>query len=268
MNDVLLVLIGIASGVTTVLFGFGGGFITVPVMVWANRSLGSDAPIVAVATSSAVMVVNAAVATASTRWAVLHRLRRSAVLILLLSVGGGLGAVLARVAPGLVISLTFIGYLVATITHMVLRPGFIRPKRESPEHSAGGRFAIPTVLGVPIGALASFLGVGGSVMTVPLLRRSGLGMHVVASLANPLTLAIAVPAFVIFLLGNPVEPRSDVTLLGAVDVRATALLLLGGVPTVILLRRRLPKIPDRAHAWGFVILLAVGLAVMLPTVIR
>lgn len=59
----VLVLIGVLAGLTTVLFGFGGGFVTVPVIVWADGALGAAAPAVAVATSAVVMVVNAAAAT-------------------------------------------------------------------------------------------------------------------------------------------------------------------------------------------------------------
>ena len=265
MNEALLVLIGVSSGVTTVLFGFGGGFITVPVMVWVNSSLGGDAPTVAVATSSAVMVINAAVATASTRRTILVRLRRTSVLLLFLAVGGGIGALIARAVPGPVISWSFIAYLLITILHVVLFTGFIQPRRPLPAPDA--RFGIPNVLGMPIGVLSSFLGVGGSMMTVPLLRRSGLEMHVVTALANPLTLAISLPACLIFLVGNPVDPQTSTQLLGAVDLRAAGLLLLGGIPTVVLLRRRRPRIPDRAHAWGYVVLLAVVLATMLGSVL-
>lgn len=260
MTELLLLLIGAVSGVTTVLFGFGGGFVTVPVVIWANTALGTDAPTVAVATSAVVMVVSAGVATAATRRDVLARLRHSATLLALLAVGGAVGALLARGAPAGVISWAFITYLVATIVDVLLRKGFVRPVRSGEER--GSRFAIPTWLGLPIGALASFLGVGGSMMTVPLLRRSGLGMHTVAALANPLTLAISVPAGIVFLLGNPVAASASSTLLGAVDLRAAALLLAGGIPVVITLRRRPPRIGDRAHAVGYVGLLLVVLGTM------
>lgn len=261
MDDLLLLLMGILSGVTTVLFGFGGGFVTVPVMIWANASLGSAAPTVAVATSSAVMVVNAAVATAATRRAVLARLRRSAPLLALLAGGGAVGAWLNRGAPAVVITWAFIAYLLATIVHVLVRKGFVRPP--GARRGSSERFAVPTVLGLPIGAFASFLGVGGSVMTVPLLRRAGLDMHTVASLANPLTLAISLPALVIFLLGNPVGQGSEALLVGAVDLRAAALLLAGGLPVIVVLRRRPPRIPDHVHAWGYIVLLGVVLVAML-----
>jgi uncharacterized protein len=261
MTELLLLLVGAVSGVTTVLFGFGGGFVTVPAVLWANAALGSTAPTVAVATSSVVMVVSAAVATAATRREVLVRLRSAGTLLVLLATGGAVGALLARQAPGALISWLFILYLAVTIGDVLVRKGFVRPRRPEPDRA--GRFAIPTWLGLPIGALAAFLGVGGSMMTVPLLRRSGLGMHTVAALANPLTLAISVPASIVFLLGNPVAGSSGATLLGAVDLRAAALLLAGGIPVVVLLRRRPPRIDDRVHAVGYVGLLLVVLVTML-----
>ncbi|MGH8918004.1 MAG: TSUP family transporter, partial [Actinomycetes bacterium] len=57
----ILFAFGCLSGVTTVLFGFGGGFVTVPVI--AAVAGGGDALHVAVATSAVVMAVNSAGAT-------------------------------------------------------------------------------------------------------------------------------------------------------------------------------------------------------------
>lgn len=264
MGDLLLLLsIGALSGVTTVLFGFGGGFVTVPVVLWIDAAVGPDAPTVAVATSSVVMVVNALVATLATRRAVLARLGRAAPLLGLLAVGGATGAWLARLAPAGLISWGFIGYLIVTVLDITLRRGFIRPTGQD---RAGG-FAIRGTLGLPIGTVASFLGVGGSVMTVPLLRRAGLDMRTVASLANALTLAISLPACIVFLLGNPVGEVPGAALIGAVDLRAAGLLLAGGLPVIVLLRRRPPRVSDRAHAVGYIVLLFVVLGAMLRSVV-
>ncbi|MGQ4443800.1 sulfite exporter TauE/SafE family protein, partial [Streptomyces violaceoruber] len=57
MDVVALLGIGLLTGVTTVLFGFGGGFVAVPVVVWTDSALGADAIRVATATSALVMVV-------------------------------------------------------------------------------------------------------------------------------------------------------------------------------------------------------------------
>jgi uncharacterized protein len=56
----VLLGVGVLTGVSTVLFGFGGGFITAPaVYVIAAAAHDGDAMHTAVATSTAVMIVNA-----------------------------------------------------------------------------------------------------------------------------------------------------------------------------------------------------------------
>lgn len=261
MDVLVLVVIGLLTGLTTVLFGFGGGFVTVPVIMWVDGVLGAAAPEVAVATSAVVMVVSAAAATAATPRTMLVHLRSAATLVILLGCGGVLGAGLARLAPPQLTTWGFVVYLVITILDVLLRPGFLRratvidgPQRE---------FAIPPALGVPIGAVASFLGVGGSVMTVPLLRRGGQPMNVATALANPLTLAISVPALAIFLTSTSAAVAGEPYFVGAVDFRSAIVLLAGALPVVFWLRRRPPRLPDTVHAWAYVGLLVVSALAML-----
>ncbi len=263
MTVVTLLAIGLLTGVTTVLFGFGGGFVTVPAILWLDGSAGTAAPVVAVATSSVVMVVNAAVATASTPGSALSRLRSSRPLLALLALGGVLGALAANLAPHWLITAGFIAYLALTIVDVLVRPGFLITGPAQPRPAGA---AIPTGFGLGIGSLASFLGVGGSVMTVPMLRRSGLPMQLAATLANPLTLCISIPAGIAFLATTSAPTAgTGVFTLGAVDLGAAALLLAGAVPVVIWLRRRPPRIPDRVHAWGYVGLLVSALTAALAT---
>lgn len=261
MDVLVLVVIGVLTGLTTVLFGFGGGFVTVPVIMWVDGVLGAAAPEVAVATSAVVMVVSAAAATAATPRTTLFYLRSAATLVVLLGCGGVLGAGLARLASPQLTTWGFVVYLVITILDVLLRPGFLRratvidgPQRE---------FAIPPALGVPIGAVASFLGVGGSVMTVPLLRRGGQPMNVATALANPLTLAISVPALAIFLTSTSAAVAGEPYFVGAVDFRSAIALLAGALPVLFWLRRRPPRLPDTVHAWAYVGLLVVSALAML-----
>jgi uncharacterized membrane protein YfcA len=276
VSFVVLVLIGVLVGVTTVLFGFGGGFVTVPIITVADAALGGDAVRVATATSALVMLVNAAVATASARRGALAPLRGRWTLFLLLGGGGVVGVAAARFAPDVLIRWGFVVYLAVTVADLVLRPGFLRPGRARPgapdpsvQSTAGRATAagvptgggLPTVAGLPIGAAAAFLGVGGSVMTVPVMRRAGATMSAATTLANPLTLAIALPATIATLL-VPAGALHAAGLVGAVDVRAAAALLLGAVPVIVLLRRRPPHLPEAVHAWGYLVLLvAAGVAV-------
>lgn len=268
MSVIVLLGIGVVTGLTTVLFGFGGGFVTVPVIVWADASLGAAAAHVAVATSSVVMVVNACVATAATDRTILRQLRGSAGLMLLLAAGGAFGTIAAQHAPGLVTQWGFVTYLVITMVDLLLRPGFFRPRTDA-RSRPGGNTAIPVVLGVPIGAVAAFLGVGGSVMTVPLLRRSGRDMRTATSLANPLTIAIAVPAMAIFLTGEstPGGPAA-VFLSGSVDLGAATALLAGALPVIITLRRRRPRIPDSVYSWSYLALLVLVTIAMVIAALR
>lgn len=91
----ILFAFGCLSGVTTVLFGFGGGFVTVPVIAAvAGGSGGTDPLHVAVATSAVVMAVNSAGATAAGLRA--GRVRRE--YLWPLAVFVGLGAVLGALA--------------------------------------------------------------------------------------------------------------------------------------------------------------------------
>lgn len=253
MDLLFLVLVGLVTGVTTVLFGFGGGFVTVPVIMWVDASLGESAAVVAVATSAAVMVVNAAVATLATPRDVLRHLLGAKRLCALLAVGGVTGALLAGLAPGPLIHWGFVAYLGVTIADVLLRPGFLR--RSTSVATARAAFPIPSSLGVPIGAVASFLGVGGSVMTVPLLRRGGMPMAVAAPLANPLTFAISLPALGAFLLGAPGEPGAGIV--GLIDLRAAIVLLVSAIPVIVLLRRRPPAVDDTVHAWAYLGLLVL-----------
>ncbi|MGY0021765.1 TSUP family transporter [Streptomyces sp. cg35] len=263
MDVVALIGVGLLTGVTTVLFGFGGGFVAVPVVVWADAALGADAVRVATATSALVMVVNAGFATAVTPRRVLAALRGSGTLLLLLAAGAAAGAFAARLAPADPARWAFVAYVAVTIADLLLRPGFLRPSARGTTARDTPR-PLPALLGVPVGAVAAFLGVGGSVMTVPAMRRAGHTMHVATALANPLTLAIALPAAVVSLAAAVVPAATDahVRLVGLVDVWSASALLLGALPVIAVLRRRPPRIPDRVHAWTYIGLLVVVTAAM------
>ncbi|MFJ2622864.1 TSUP family transporter [Streptomyces sp. NPDC087532] len=266
MDVVALIGIGLLTGTTTVLFGFGGGFVAVPVVVWADAALGADAMRVATATSALVMLVNAGFATAVTPRRVLLALRGSGTLLLLLAAGASAGALAARLAPADPVRWAFVAYVALTIADLLLRPGFLRPRTRAEATSDAPR-PPSAVLGAPIGAVAAFLGVGGSVMTVPAMRRAGHTMQVATALANPLTLAVALPATAWSLGGAAVPAAQDahVHLVGLIDLRAASALLLGALPVIAVLRRRPPRIPDRTYAWAYIGLLAmVTVAMLLP----
>jgi uncharacterized protein len=210
---------------------------------------------VAVGTSAAVMVVNAAGGTLAQYRT--GRLRRAYVWPLAGFVGLGalVGALAASAAGDGLLRVLFAAYLGATILDSLLRRGFLSGGRARPLGST-----TVSLGGVAIGAVASFLGVGGSVLTVPLLRRRGLPMGDAVAMANPLSLPVAVVATVVYL----VVPTAGGG--GSVDLAAGTALLAGSLPTIPLARRLLPRIPDRAHAVAYLVLLALALVAVLVQV--
>lgn len=259
MAQTVLVLLafGVLSGLTTVLFGFGGGFVTVPV-VDAVLAATPDPPAspmhAAVGTSTAVMIVTAASATVTQYRA--GRLRRADLWPLAgwIALGAAAGALAALAAPERVLRVLFAVYLGVTILDTLVRRGFLHPGASRPLGTATS-----SVGGAAIGAVAAFLGVGGSVMTVPLLRRRGREMAAAVAAANPLSLPVALVATATY-LAVP-GPGGE----GNVDLLAAVALLAGALPTIPLARRLLPRIPDRAHAAAYVGLLGAALLAVLVT---
>lgn len=160
----LLTLLGFGclTGVLTVLFGFGGGFVTVPVVYsFVLATSGQDAMHVAVATSTAVMLVNSFTATLAQLRS--GRLRKEYMwpLVLFIAFGSVLGAAAATLVSDSSLHILFIAYLAITIVDSLVRRGFLAGD-DSGAVTGLGRTAT-TAGGVGIGAVATFLGVGGSV---------------------------------------------------------------------------------------------------------
>ncbi|WP_240796274.1 sulfite exporter TauE/SafE family protein [Streptomyces sp. RFCAC02] len=261
----VLFLFGCLTGVTTVLFGFGGGFVTVPVVygLWSvTADSGTEAMHVAVATSTAVMVVNSLFATL-TQWRQ-GRLRREYLwpLAAFVTAGAAAGSFAATRIGDTALRVLFAAYLLVTIADSLLRRGFlsVAQARTPRPLSRPAR----TLGGVGIGAVAACLGVGGSVMTVPLLRRRGLPMAEATAMANPLSVPVAVVGTTVYALAAPTL-HAQGGRLGYVDLLACAALLSGSLPTIALTRRITPRIPDRAHSLAYIALLATVLLALLAT---
>ncbi|WP_308160172.1 sulfite exporter TauE/SafE family protein [Mycolicibacterium goodii] len=255
-NIVLLLMFGVFIGLTTVFFGFGGGFVVVPVLYGLNAGH-PDAMHIAVATSTAVMVVNASIATFTSRSTGLIRRDYLIPLAVFIAGGAAIGALVATRAPDSLVHALFVAYLLITIIDAVARRGFL--ERSGDPRPLGK--AASTVGGLGIGAVAAFLGVGGSVMTVPLLRRRQVSMAAATAMANPLSIPVALVGTVMYLI--PREPLDSLGVVGYVDVLACGCLLAVSLPTIALGRKLVRHVPDRIHAIAYVALLVVALVAML-----
>ena len=163
----------VSSPITTVLFGFGGGFVVVPVLYSVllathGGSAVGDAMHVAVATSTCVMIFGAGLATLRHHKAGTVPWNQVRPLLGYIAVGAIPGAAAALALSGDWVRWAFIFYLGVTILDSILRPGFTQ--ETAARIRPWGRW-MAAAAGTAIGAIAAFLGVGGSVMTVPLMRR-------------------------------------------------------------------------------------------------
>ncbi len=261
LNDIAIIaLAGFATGITTVLFGFGGGFVVVPFvyqLMLRQAELAGNAMHIAVATSTAVMIFNAG-------WVSYGNWRAGKLssqtlfpLLWFIAIGAVVGSCLAGIFSENIVRALFIIYMLATISDCLLRKGFLSgtsPRRLSLSVVTGG--------GVVIGMIAALLGVGGSVMTVPLLRRHGYAMHECVSASNLLSLPVALFGAVTYtVIGWQSIPVSG--FLGFISLKILVLLVLSGWAGIVFSRRVIPAVPDIWHARIYVLLLCLVLMVML-----
>lgn len=261
MNELFIIaLAGFTTGITTVLFGFGGGFVVVPFvyqLLVRQPQLAGNAMHIAVGTSTAVMIFNAGWVSYQ-NWRA-GRLSSSVLfpLIWFIATGALAGSWLAGMLSEALIHALFIFYMLVTIGDCLLRNGFFSsnaPHRMSLLTSTGGGFLI--------GMIAALLGVGGSVMTVPLLRRHGHAMRECISAANPLSLPVALCGAMTYAISGWHKIPSG-GFVGFISLKILGLLLVTGWTGIVFSRRALPAVPDVWHARIYVMLLCIVLMLML-----
>ena len=237
----MIVLAGFTTGVTKVLFGFGGGFVVVPFVYQLLRGqpeMAGNAMHIAVATSTAVMIFNAG-------WVSYRNWRAGTIsvqacfpLIWFIAIGAVIGSWLAGLLSEQWVRSLFSLYMLVTIADCLLRKGFFSgstPRRLSKATVTGG--------GILIGSIAAMLGVGGSVMTVPLLRRHGYPMRECISAANPLSLPVALCGTITYVIGGwKIIPANGS--LGFISLKIVMLLVVTGFIGIVVAQRYIPAVPD------------------------
>lgn len=174
--------------------------------------------------------------------------------------GGIFGALLASTVQGEWIRWIFIGYLFITILDCYFRPGFMAPRKAIQKVTNKKEALTGTIIGI----IAAFLGVGGSVMTVPLLRRRGMSMTQSAAMANTLTFPLALTATLTYILLSFTTPLEDSAgFVGYIWIKAAVILICSTWIGLKIAERFLSRIPDKWHARVYPLLLILVLVVML-----
>lgn len=205
IETALLSLLGAAVGALGTLIGAGGGFVLMPTLVLMHPN---ERPEALAAVSLAVVMVNAgsgSVAYGRLGWIDYRAGAAFAAAALPGAVAGAmLGGSTSRAAFDIALGVTlatisaWIGLRSARATHA----GTPQGGEEAPPHT--GRFyAVGCLLSVAVGFAASFLGIGGGVIHVPLLVYAlGMAVHRAAATSHFVLAITALAATAAHLLGG------------------------------------------------------------------
>ena len=229
---ITLLGVGALAGLSAGLFGIGGGAVMVPALFFAFDALGVPQAVVmhsAVATSSAIIIVNAIRSTRSHHkhgavdWDLLWPKNPFFSYAFWIGLGSFLAAIwLAPRLSGQFLTVLFAG--VASI--VALQFIFGRPDWKLRDSVPGG--VTRPVVGGTVGILSSLMGIGGGSLTVPLMSICGVPIHRAIATASGFGFAIALPATIGFIIsgmgvaGRPAFSFGYVNALGFTLIAAIA----------------------------------------------
>ena len=248
INTLTVVLVGVAAGLLSGLFGVGGGILVVPGLVLVAKM---DQRVAHGTSLAAVLPIS--VASLATYWSQDHvDWSVGAFLAIGAITGAFLGTKLLHVLPHRTLAISFAVLLVVTGVRLFL------------PLSADNRgvLTIWTMLalvgiGVVTGILAGLLGVGGGIVMVPAMM---MLPSMPAALAKGTSVAVIIPTSIMGTLRN----RSAKNL----DLRAAAIVGFCGIPTAVLGGWLSSRMSDTLSNVLFAILLIVVAARMLLQVRR
>lgn len=176
----MLLVTGIAIGFACGLLGIGGGFLMVPVQIWALTSQGIDPTLatrVAFGTSLAVVLPTALSGCHghSCRGVVLWR---PGIIMGLCGLAGAfLGGSIAAHAPGDLLRLAFGFVVMLGALRMHFAPG-LRLKKEALPRGARDSLLQYVLWGLAVGIISGLTGIGGGVVLVPAMTIAmGYGIY-------------------------------------------------------------------------------------------
>jgi uncharacterized membrane protein YfcA len=207
---VTIVLVGVAAGFLSGLFGVGGGILIVPGLVLVAKM---DQRIAHGTSLAAVLPISAS--SLLSYWAHDHvDWRVGACLAVGALAGAVLGTRLLHVLPHRVLAIGFATLLLVTAVRLFL-PLTSEPARAVLSISA---IAALVAIGVATGILAGLLGVGGGVVMVPAMM---MLLHMPSAMAKGTSVAVIIPTAIMGTFRNRSKSNAD--------LRAAGILGLGGI---------------------------------------
>lgn len=215
-SDLGILAAGALVGGVLGLVGGGGSILAVPLLVYG---VGVDSPHVAIGTSAVAVSVNAVANLAAHGRAGNVKWGCASVFSAAGAVGAAIGSSFAKVLDGHRLLILF-GAMMIVVGAATLRPP-LRPERADVRLSreSAGRLLPPlTGLGLGVGALSGFFGIGGGFLIVPAIM-AATGMPMIAAIGTSL---VSVAAF-------GATTAVNYAMSGLVDWRIAAVFIAGGV---------------------------------------
>ncbi len=211
-----LLAAGVGAGLLAGLLGIGGGIVIVPALfqLFTLLEVPEDVRMHLAVGTSLSTIVATSLSSARSHW------RRGAVdPALLRSLGPAIvvgaigGAALARITESDVLTGLFAVLALLMAAKLAFLPKELRlaDALPGPVPRAG--------IGLGIGGLSTMLGIGGGVMTVPVLTLSGVDMHRAVGTAAAVGFLIALPGTLgMMILGPEVDPGGPLITVGYVSL--------------------------------------------------
>lgn len=254
-------LVGLIAGLLAGIFGVGGGLVVVPMLIvllpqdlisarWLTHC--------AVATSLSSIVFTGSISA----WRHYSSGGVHAYFTRYLSVGvviGAMfGAVISRFIPAQKLQFAIIAY------ELIIAYRLLRPSMEAGAEvlREPGRLRLGS-MGIAIGVISSWLGIGGGSMSVPYFRYLGLPMRKAVATSAVVGVPIALAASITFMAMSPRGVTMPPYSLGFVYLPALLFIILGsafGAPVGVLIAQRLPQLILQRSFAGMLLVFAGILA--------
>ena len=254
------IALGLVVGFVAGLLGVGGGLIIVPVLIALFQAYAIATgmePQLALGTSLASILFTSLSSMrahhrhGAVEWGLVRRITPGVI------VGTLLGALLATLMSATILKLSFTVFLFYAATQMWLdfKP---RPHRNLP--------GIPgtTLAGAVIGAVSSWVGIGGGTLSVPFMLWHNLGLHRAIATSSAIGFPIAVAGTAGYAIGGWHVTSLPAYSFGFVYLPALVGIVMGSVLTAPLGARTAHRLPVRPLKRVFALLLyALALRMLL-----
>lgn len=260
MFDFLLYMIaGVFVGLTSGLFGLGGGVVMVPAVlpIFAAQGMSADVAMHVAVGSSLATIVFTSLSSAHAHWR-LGNLVFNVLpwLVLGLVFGALMGSQVAAALSGQALRMIFGVFLLLFSTRMFLggQPESVRGMPAAP---------IVTAVGFLIGCVSSLVGIGGGTMVVPFLLWTGVAMRIAVGTSAAAGIFIAIAGSIGFMLAGTGDDLLPAYSTGYIYWPAVLGVALASTIFAPIGARLASRLPARTLQRGFALFLAlVGLRLL------